>query len=408
MTYKCGLDFGTSNSAISITDTRTKQNVMIESDSSILYFANSRELSYAVGKEAIHEYVCSGMEGRLLKSVKTLLKQKDFQHTNIFGRKHTPSDLASYIITHLKQKAEAFLNHEIDEVVLGRPVIFSEDPEKEKIAVDRLIKAATNAGFKDIELLYEPIAAAFSYEVTLDKHERVLVADFGGGTSDFTVMDLGPDRIHAKDRKQDIIANGGVYIGGDLFDSETMWHKVTPLLGRGSKYQSYGKELEIPLAIHWELKKWERSFLLKESKLRRDLNNFYRSSGNNKRIHDLMTLIDHNLVYSLFQQIEKSKIDLSSCEETFVAFKNQTIDIKESMSLTEFSSFLKKEMETIEQYLISLLDKANLTPNDIDTVFLTGGSSSVVPINWLFERIFGKHKIRTGNNFNSIALGLSL
>ncbi len=408
MSYKCGLDFGTSNSAIAITDIATKKNLMLKSDSSILYFADTNDDVYSVGQAAINDYIGSEMKGRLLKSIKTLLKQKDFSHTYIFGKKFTPDQLVTLIISHFKQQAEQFLNEEINEVVLGRPVVFSEDPEKEKTAVNRLMKAAHNAGFKDVKLLYEPIAAAFSYEVTLTKSECVLVADIGGGTTDFTIMNLGPDRIKAADRKQDIIASGGVYIGGDLFDSQTMWYKLTPLLGRGVKYASYKKEVEIPSVIHWELKKWERSFLLKDSKLRRELDNFYLFSGRNKKIEDLMILIDNNLAYSLFQQIEKSKIKLSSESETLIEFKKHSIDISETMLLDEFASFIKKETEKIELYLLNLLDKTNISISDIDTVFLTGGSASVVPIIEIFERLFGPEKIRTGDNFNSIVYGLSL
>ncbi|HEY9123525.1 MAG TPA: Hsp70 family protein, partial [Bacteroidales bacterium] len=267
---------------------------------------------------------------------------------------------------------------------------------------------ASNAGFKDVKLLYEPIAAAFSYESSLTQHERVLVADFGGGTSDFTIMELGPDRINAEDRKGDIIANGGLYIGGDMFDSQTMWHKLTPLLGRGVKYASYNKELDVPTTIHHELKKWERSFLLKETKLRRDLNNYYIFSGRDKRLEDLMALIDNNLVYALFQQIEKAKIELSSKTETMVEFARNIINIRELMTLEEFRNFINNETNKIEHCVLSLMENANVKAADIDTVFLTGGSASVVPIRDIFEKLFGPHKIRMGDNFNSIAYGLSL
>jgi hypothetical chaperone protein len=405
---RCGLDFGTSNTAIAITDTVSHKNILMESDCSVLHFADTNDNVYTVGKEAISEYINSSMSGRLLKSVKTLLKQNNFTHTHIFGKKFTPDELVTLIIKNFKQRAENKLGHEINQVVLGRPVIFSEDPEKERTAVTRLLKAATNAGFSDIKLLYEPIAAAFSYEVTLTRPERVLVADFGGGTSDFTIMNLGPDRLNLDDRKPDIIANGGIYIGGDLFDSQTMWHKLTPLLGRGAKYSSYNKEVDVPTAIHHELRKWERSFLLKDTKLRRDINSYFLFSGRDKGLENLMALIDNNLVYALFQQIEKSKIRLSSEEETKIEFVKESINIHETMSLGEFRSFIKSETDKIEQYVLSLMDTANLKAEDIDTVFLTGGSASVVPIKNIFERIFGNNKIRTGDNFNSIAYGLSL
>ncbi len=178
------------------------------------------------------------------------------------------------------------------------------------MAVNRLTLAARNAGFRNIKLQLEPIAAALSYEQRLDHCENVLVADLGGGTSDFTIMNLSPeDKIRKEDRKDDIIAHGGVYIGGDLFDSEIMWYKVTPHLGRGVKYQSYDKEIEIPSILYRELKNWERTFMLKESKLRRSMDNYYHLSGNNPKIDNVRVLIDNNYVFSLFKGIEQSKIN---------------------------------------------------------------------------------------------------
>jgi hypothetical chaperone protein len=405
---KCGLDFGTSNTAIALTDRSTQKNVLLEHDSSVLFFDDTNDLSYAVGKEAVDKYIASQMKGRLLKSVKTLLKQKKFTHTYIFGKKFTPEELVALIISHFKEQAEKTVGYQIDEVVLGRPVIFSNDEEKERTAVRRLLNAATNAGFKDVKLLFEPIAAAFTYEATLTRSERVLVADMGGGTSDFTIMNLGPDRIKATDRQDDIIANSGVYVGGDSFDAQLMWHKLTPLLGRGVTYKTYDNELEIPISIFRELNRWERSFLLKDTKMRRDLNGYYVFSGKNRKLNDLMTLIDNNLVYALYKQIEKSKIDLSEQTETNLNFRMQSIDINALINRVEFSTFIREEIRSIEECVLNMLEKVNLKPSDIDTVFLTGGSASVVSVRNLFENLFGAHKINTGDHFKSIAYGLSL
>ncbi|GAT61888.1 Hsp70 family protein [Paludibacter jiangxiensis] len=404
----CGLDFGTSNTAIALTDRNTQKNVLLEHDSSVLFFDDTNDLSYAVGKEAVDKYIASQMKGRLLKSVKTLLKQKKFTHTYIFGKKFTPDELVTLIISHFKEQAEKAIGSTIDEVTLGRPVIFSDDPEKERTAVRRLLNAAANAGFKEVKLLFEPIAAAFTYESTLNRSERVLVADIGGGTSDFTIMNLGPDRINATDRKDDIIANSGVYVGGDSFDAQLMWHKLTPLLGRGVTYKTYDNELEIPISIFRELNRWERSFLLKDTKMRRDLNGYYVFSGKNSKLSDLMTLIDNNLVYALYKQIEKSKIDLSEQTETSLRFQMQSIDINALINRADFSMFIREEIRSIEECVLNMLDKVNMKPSDIDTVFLTGGSASVVSVRSLFESLFGAEKINTGDHFKSIAYGLSL
>lgn len=406
--YSCGLDFGTSNSVISITDKQTRKEVFTCSESSILFFPPVSEQVYYVGKEAHTHYVESQMQGRLLKSVKTLLRQDKFLSTNIYGKKMTPDQLVTCIIRYLKEKAEAFLGEEITDMVLGRPAIFSEDPKQEALAVSRLMLGAQNAGFRNIRLQLEPIAAAFSYEERLAQAENVLVADFGGGTSDFTIMRLSPDRRGHENRKEDIIAHGGVYIGGDMFDSEIMWHKVTPQLGRGVTYESYGKAVEVPAALYREMRNWERSFMLKESKLRRAMDSYYVFSGNNPKIDHARVLIDHNLIFSLFKKIEKAKMELSVQEDALIEFDQETIDIRENFTQTEFETLIGRHTAEIERYMVGLLDSAAYRTEDIDSVFITGGSSLVVPIREILYRVFGKEKVRTGDTFNSVAYGLSL
>ena len=342
----CGLDFGTSNSIISLTDKATRKEVFSYSESSILYFPDTNEMKYYVGKEAQDKYIEEEMTGRLLKSVKTLLRQDKFLSTWIFGKRMTPDQLVTCIIRHLKEKAEAFAGAEITDVILGRPAVFSEDP----------------------------------------KH----------------------DKIRKEDRKDDIIAHGGVYIGGDLFDSEIMWYKVTPHLGRGVKYQSYDKEIEIPSILYRELKNWERTFMLKESKLRRSMDNYYHLSGNNPKIDNARVLIDNNYVFSLFKGIEQSKINLSTGEDTTIDFEKETIHIHEPFTPGEFATIIERHTTEIERYILKILDTAQYNAADIDSVFITGGSSLVIPVREILYRIFGKDKIRTGNTFNSVAYGLSL
>lgn len=404
----CGLDFGTSNSVISLTDAATRKEVFTYSANSILYFPEGNDYACYVGKEAQEKYVEEGMRGRLLKSVKTLLRQDNFLYTWIGGRKVTPDQLVTYIIVHLKEMAEAFAGVEITEVVLGRPAVFSEDPKKEKVAVERLLLAARNAGFKEIKLQLEPIAAAFAYESTLTKAENVLVADFGGGTSDFTIIRLSPERMKCKERGNDILAHGGVYIGGDLFDSEIMWHKVTPHLGRGVLYKDYDKLVAVPTSLYWDLRNWEKSFLLKNSKSRKMMDKYYVFSDNNPRIDNVRKLIDHNYVYSLFKEIEQAKIDLSDVTETTIRFSKLVEEINDTFRYDEFSEIIAKHLAEIEQCIRQMLHSAGYEADQVDSVFLTGGSSLALPVQELLCSIFGKEKIRQGNTFSSVAQGLSL
>ena len=408
-TIACGLDFGTSNSVISLTDIQSHKEIFTYAVSSILYFPESDDdASFYVGKEAQDKYVEDGMTGRLLKSVKTLLRQDDFKYTWIAGKKVTPDELVTYIIGHLKKKAEEFVGIPLTKVVLGRPAVFSEDIQKENVAVERLLLAATNAGFTDIRLQLEPIAAAYAYEQTLTKGENILVADFGGGTSDFTIIHLSPESIGRKHREDDIIAHGGLYIGGDLFDSEIMWHKVTPHLGRGVLYQSYDKQLEVPNNIYRELRNWERSFLLKNSKSRRLMDKYYVFSDNNSRINNVRILIDNNYVYSLFKKIEQAKINLSTTQETAIRFSEEAIHIDEPFRIEEFELIVEKHITEIKQYIQNLLNQAGYGTEQIDSVFMTGGSSLALPVREILSELFGEEKLRQGDTFRSVAYGLSL
>lgn len=407
-TINCGLDFGTSNSVISITDKKTKKEVFTYSDKSILYFPETNDLTYLVGQQAQDMYIQEQMRGRLLKSVKTLLKQDKFLFTWIYGKKVTPEQLSMFIISHLKKKAEEFLGFEITDVTLGRPAIFSEDPQQEALAVKRLLKAAKDAGFINVKLQLEPIAAAFYYESLLDSPKNVLVADFGGGTSDFTVMKLSPENSSKVDRSEDIIANDGIYIGGDVFDSEIMWHKVTPHLGRGVTYRSYDKDIEVPTTIFHELKRWERSFLLKESKSRRSMEGYYFHSGNNALLNNLRVLIDNNYTYSLFKSIEQSKMALSVGDQAELTFQREDMEISDVLPLADFNQYISKHIDEIEQKIDLTLEKASMTVEDIDSVFVTGGSSFVQLVRAALYKRFDPKKVHIGDAFNSVAFGLAL
>lgn len=406
--YACGLDFGTSNSVITLTDPVTQQEVFTYTANSILYFPEDGNAACYVGKEAQDKYVEDRMTGRLIKSVKTLLPQDNFIFIWIAGRKVTPDQLVTYIIKHLKEKAELFTGSTITDVVLGRPAVFSEDPQKEQVAVNRLLLAARNAGFKNIKLQMEPIAAAYSYKKELKRDETVLVADFGGGTSDFTIIHLHPNHPDNTNAENKIMAHGGVYIGGDIFDSEIMWHKVTPELGRGVLYHSYDKMIEVPANLYRELRNWEKSFLLKESKSRRLMDKYYIFSGKNPKIDNVRVLVDNNYVYSLFKEIEKAKITLSTRPATNIKFSKKTIQIDKPILFEEYDSIIEKHTDQIENYILNLLHSVKYKSSDIDSVFLTGGSSLSLPVRKILIRLFGEEKLRQGDTFNSVAQGLSM
>ena len=401
-----GIDFGTSNSVLAVLNKETGKISKTFSESSLIYFQDNE--NFSIGKQAIEQYLQNNMRGRLLKSIKTLLPQSSFTFTVIFGKKYSAEDLVCLILKLLKCQADEFSGEDVKEVVLGRPVVFSDDPVKDKLAQDRLLKAAKMAGFEQIHFQYEPIAAGFLYEQSLTKPELVLIGDFGGGTSDFTLMKLGNGDINKRDRKSDIIKTGGIHIGGDDMDSAIMWHKLVKYFGQGLQYKSFDKMLEMPVHIFVTLCEWDQMGFLKDGKIRKQLDSYYFWTDKNPAVLRLMNLIDHNLGFSLFQHIEKSKIKLSSGINATIFFNEKDIDIIEEISLVEFDEIIKKEIIKTENYILSFLERQNVGFDQISNVFLTGGTSSIPAVRNIFIKHFTRKKISSGDNFNSVALGLAL
>jgi hypothetical chaperone protein len=401
-----GIDFGTSNSVLAVLNTETHEIVKVNNESSLIYFKDGE--NFYIGKEAISQYISNNMKGRLLKSIKTLLPQSSFTFTYIFGKKYTAEDLVCLILSFLKIQADTLLNEDVKEVVLGRPVVFSEDPEDDKLAEKRLLNAAKKAGFEKIWFQYEPIAAGFLYEQTIKEPEIVLIGDFGGGTSDFTLMQLDQKKIDLKERKSDIIRTGGVHIGGDDFDADIMWSKLVSYFGYGLKYDSYGKMLDLPVHIFRTLCEWEQMAFLKEGKIRKQLDSYYMYTKNNPALQRLMTLIDNNLGFSLFQSIERAKIDLSKTEQSRILFNKAALEVNETLGREEFNKFIEERIETMENFLSEFLKSSNIAIEKINNVFITGGTSSSQAVLNIFKKKFADHKIRSGDNFNSVAQGLAL
>lgn len=409
--YIYGLDFGTSNSALSIYNTASHQIEKTFTAASVLYFPqpkNAREpIQHFVGKEAIERYVSNALEGRLMKSLKSVLPHTSFTHTFVFNKKYTAETLVALILSHLKAKADAFVGAEVDRVILGRPVVFDEKRAKDQLAQDRIRKAAKIAGFKDIYFQFEPIAAAFTYERKIQKKEMVLVADFGGGTSDFTLMQLDPQKSKEANRKEDMLAKGGVHIGGDDFDARIMWHQLVPYFGYGLQYQSYNKKLDLPLHYFKNICSWEKMNFFKGRKIKSDLEYYHYATGYHEAVARLMTLVGNNLGYALFRAIEKAKIGLSELEEVVIAYQQDNIDLHENMTIDAFNSFINKDITKIDRYLTDFLAAKNIADQHIDTVFITGGSSMVRAIKGLLEKRFGTGAIQSGDNFNSVVNGLA-
>jgi hypothetical chaperone protein len=283
---------------------------------SLIYFyhqpsaANAK--NYVVGEEAIAAYLDDGMKGRFIKSVKQILSKSSFTETRIHNKKYNASDLVAILLKELKDRADQLIGQDCRKAVIGRPVFFDDDDvQKDTLAQTRLNKAAELAGFTDVRFQFEPIGAAFAYERTLSKKENVLVADLGGGTTDFTYLVLDPEKAGSKDRKDDMMATAGIYIGGDSFDSAFMWEKGTPYFGKHTQYEATpGKVLTVPKSLFANICSWEQMNFFNGPRIKKDIEDYYYFSGNDRKFKNLITLIDNNLGTRYFNLSKKQKLSL--------------------------------------------------------------------------------------------------
>ncbi|MBI3784702.1 MAG: Hsp70 family protein [Deltaproteobacteria bacterium] len=406
-----GLDFGTTNSSlawahhdgsVSLCDLDAlAPNARVLR--SLLYYSPEKR-DFVVGQRAIDAYLREDMQGTLIQSIKTFLADDSFEQTWINDRYYKLEDLIAVIFQHVRQKIHELSGGEAV-LVIGRPATNVHRPEREAVAQDRLRKAAQLAGFFDVDYLYEPIAAGLAYETSLDHAETVLIGDFGGGTSDFTVMRLGTG--NSGDRREDILASGGVQVAGDSFDSRIMWHKLRKYFGGGTTYRSMeGETLPFPKALLAELGVWHHVPFLRSPKTREQLARIRWSSSAPRAIDALQILVEGNYAFFLFQAIEKAKAELSDAEHATIRFRREAIGIDELVKRVEFNSFIEADRSRIETCMASVLEQSGVAPGEIDSVFLTGGSAQIPIIRQMFIDRFGEAKLKAQDYLTSVATGL--
>lgn len=416
-----GLDFGTTNSAIAVADSSRHTTLAAFADGptttnnfrSILYFpakerGTQQKAETKAGPEAINAYLDAETKGRLIVSIKSYLASRLFTTTSISGRSYSLEELIAIILRRLRTSAMEQFNTEASRVVLGRPVRFSgaENAKDEALALERLRSAAELAGFQEVSFEFEPVAAAYQYETQLDHDELVLIGDFGGGTSDFTLAQLGPGRKLAG--RNPVVGTSGVAIAGDTFDSRIMMRLVAPKLGLGSHYVSLGKELPVPVWVYSQLSSWHHMFLLKDPKTMGILQQVKRQAAERDKVAALIQIISENLGYALYRAVEHTKVELTEKELADFTFLLSTIPLEDWLERWQFESWIQEDIQQIAACIRGLLDQAEVTAGDIDRVFLTGGSSFVPVVRRFFSRTFGPHKLRSGEELTTVAKGLAL
>lgn len=403
----CGLDFGTSNTAVALSTgevLKIDPSAMQPGLSRSVLFYPEDTAEVLTGGEAIERYL-EDNAGRFIQSMKTWLPSSTFTRTQIRGRTLLLEELIAVFLRSIRKQASTALGIELEGVVMGRPARFSADPKTDAFAEERLRKAAELAGFTAVSFVIEPIAAALAYEATLTADELVLVADFGAGTTDLTLMRLGPSHRINTDRRVDVIASSGVYVGGDRFDAAIMKHKLLRSLGQGTSYEVGFKRMPIPTYVLGRLLSWNEMSLIREKSTRELIDMMLKTSDDKPAIEALHDLVMYNLGYRLFRAIEKAKVELSTQEKSKVVFHEERIHIEAPLTRAEFDTFSAPLLEELEACTDELLSRV-AKPIHIDSVFLTGGSSQIPSVQQLFARKFGESRLRTADAFTSVVEGL--
>ncbi len=427
-----GIDFGTTNSSVALAHPNGRVELVAfptasattHSFRSVLYLEQLKQAGRTstksfTGPSAIQHYLDADPKGRLIQSLKSYLPSRTLTGTEVFGRRYTIEDLISRILSDLRAHAELQLQQPIHHATVGRPVRFvgSDSPEDDAFAVTRLHAALTHAGFTEVKFEMEPIAAAYAYayESTLTHDELILIGDFGGGTSDFSLLHVGPNSRPT----ERILGNSGLGLAGDAFDARIVRKLVSPALGSESFERSYSQAPDrpanlIPAAPAWiyrNLERWHYLSFLKTRNVAEILKSARARAEDPDQIAALISLIEDDLGYQLHQAVQRLKIDLShndSARFTFPQLRiSGSMEIERTVTRADFESWIAEELTSIETCVDSLLQTTGIAPEKVDRVFLTGGTSFVPAVRRIFESRFPT-RVVTGNEFTSVAQGLAL
>jgi hypothetical chaperone protein len=413
-----GIDFGTTNTVVSLTGADGQAElVRFSADgahastfrSALSFHADPDEVSgrkVEGGPWAIETYLEDPVETRLIQSFKSYAASSLFTETTIIGRRYRFEDMLSAFLLRHRAHAREQMADAPSRVIVGRPVRFAGASPDPALALRRYEIAFRRLGFTEVLYALEPVAAAFFFARRLSEDATVLVADFGGGTSDFSIIRF--ERRRDGGLTSTPLGRSGVPVAGDAFDYRIIDHLVSPELGKGSEYRDYANVLPIPNRYFHAFARWDQLALMRGSRDMRDIRGLVRRCLEPEKLARLVALLDGNHGYRLYQSVSALKEALSSQTEARFVFEAEGVAIEKDVRRTEFESWIGRELAAIEGAVDEALAGANLAPGQIDQVFLTGGSSFVPAVRRLFVERFGEARISSGAELESIAAGLSL
>lgn len=405
----CGLDFGTSNTTLGTLVGRAPILAELEAGhatipSAIFY---ERDGAVLIGRKAIEAYV-EGAPGRLMRSLKSVLGTALIDETTKVGRERASfRDVIAYYLRVVKRRAEQAVGHELRYVVHGRPVHFIDNAsEADRRAEQTLRDIAREIGFEEVTFQFEPIAAALDYERGIPEEQIALIADIGGGTSDFSIVRLSPERHRKTDRKPDILANDGVRIGGTDFDRQLSLGAIMPLLGYGSEMKRAG--LNAPSSYFHDLATWSSINSVYDQKVMTQVRQVRYEAAQPELFDRLVRVIEEQRGHTLAMEVEDAKISLSDNRQTEVSLDWVEPSLGVAIKRSDLVNHTGQLAMRIAARIETCLAQARLTSEDIDVIFLTGGSVRLAHVRSAIVKMIPAARVIEGDTFGAVGKGLTI
>ena len=414
-TRAIGIDFGTTNSVLALSDGSGEPQIVPFGEAAtfrslLCFYTELTERGHkrvvgVAGPEAIATYERLGGECRLIQSVKNFVADGSFRETTVYGQRFRIEDLVGVILKQMRAEAEKICGDLGRNVVSGRPVQFAGSEANEDLALKRLTLAYNQAGFSSVRFVEEPLAAADFHLRGLKDDALCLIADLGGGTSDFSLVQLTQTPQGPKRRT---IGHAGIGIAGDVFDFRIIQNAVSPKLGKDSFYKSFAKRLPVPGAAYNKFQRWSELSMLRGSQTLRDLKDIQKTAEDTEGVAQLIYIIENELGLQLYRSVGQAKASLSTEEHTDFRFRSGPVDITGTISRAAFESWIAEDIAAIMAVVDRLFADTGTTFPAVDRVFMTGGTSFVPAVRRAFDQRFECAEVITGDEFVSVAGGLAL